>query len=308
MNRFNRVRVVSLAIFLAVTAIGSIAVPSQAAAQDFSELARIVRSGRDFRARVRAAFALGASPSHRRVLERALRDDNPAVRSAAATALRRVADPRSLRALRRARRDESVSVRLAVERTIQSLSSEPPGAPARSRADRPAPVRWPTVRYVIVLGTLRDASGHVSDANLTGFRDALRDSLSRIDHVAVVDEIDERVRERIEEHGLVSYRLDGVIEEMTLEDGRDRLARARVALLLVGDGESLKGTLTGAAGSGESRRGAADAQHERLCGRAITGAVRSATADAYSALQAADVSRTSVARTQRRTRRRRRQR
>ena len=311
--------------------VGTAGAPGVTSAQDYGELARIVRHGRDFRARVRAAFALGGSPSHRSALERALRDENPAVRSAAATALARIRDRRSLRALQRARRDESVSVRLAVERTIQTIDSAPasraaravpPVAPSRgsaaSRSGTPRSgtprsgtpdraVRWGTIRYVIVVGSLRDLSGHASEANLAAFRASLGDSLSRVDHVAVVPELDAEVRARVVEHELITFRLDGVIDELTIEEGSDRHVHCRISLLLVGEGESLKGRLTGAGGSGESRRGAAEQQNERLCARAVSGAVRSATADAYSALQAADVSRASESSaTEMRSRRRRR--
>ena len=82
-------RVRRAVVALAVVAVATALAPIGWAQSDHSTVIRVLRSSRDFRARTRAALALGSSNDRTVVpqLIGALRDDHPAVRAAAATGL-----------------------------------------------------------------------------------------------------------------------------------------------------------------------------------------------------------------------------
>ncbi len=160
---------VALSLVLVLQAgLGSIA------AQDRTTVIRVLEEGHDFRARVRAARALGSSgdPAMADHLVRALSDENAAVRAAAAEGLGRLANPTSLTALRRATRDPEAEVREAAERAIRALSSVSPAPPTRPSTP-PTPARppivavlppsraidWTRTSYVVLLGSLVNHSG-----------------------------------------------------------------------------------------------------------------------------------------------------
>ena len=93
-------------------------------AQRTGYLVRMLRESDTFRVRVQAAVSLGrveAEESVVQALGAALRDEHPAVRTAAASSLERLADPEALDALRAARRDRDSGVRAAVRRAISAL-------------------------------------------------------------------------------------------------------------------------------------------------------------------------------------------
>jgi hypothetical protein len=89
------------------------------------ELIDKLKNGSDFRVRMQAALELGKtkSPAGRVPLENALDDDNAAVRTAAAAALKIVGDKQSLPALEKHKGDSSAAVKAQVEATIASLKS-----------------------------------------------------------------------------------------------------------------------------------------------------------------------------------------
>ena len=98
-------------------------VPSLASADGVSTLISKLRSAEDFRVRVKAALELGKTRDARvrLPLERALGDGSPAVRAAAAAALRVLGDERALPALAKRKNDEHAAVRAQVRSTIASL-------------------------------------------------------------------------------------------------------------------------------------------------------------------------------------------
>jgi HEAT repeat protein len=112
-------------------------------AQDRSALTRVLLRGDDFRIRVQAAFALGATndPSVVPSLERALRDTEPAVRAAAATALGRIGAPRALPALEAARNDSSAT-RSGSLRTRAASVPRSRSVPRRKRSSGRAFATW----------------------------------------------------------------------------------------------------------------------------------------------------------------------
>ncbi|MFO0566589.1 MAG: HEAT repeat domain-containing protein [Polyangiaceae bacterium] len=87
------------------------------------QLIERLKNGEDFRVRVQAALELGKTRhgAARLPLEKALDDDNAAVRTAAAAALKVLGDKKSIPALEQHKDDSSQSVRTQVEATLTSL-------------------------------------------------------------------------------------------------------------------------------------------------------------------------------------------
>lgn len=118
--------VVARVVFVALTIVLAVFGASESAsAQDHGTVIRVLEASRDFRARTRAASALGASADPRvaPVLARALDDRHAAVRAAAADGLGRVGDAASVTALRAHLADGSVEVRDASRRAITAIEA-----------------------------------------------------------------------------------------------------------------------------------------------------------------------------------------
>jgi hypothetical protein len=109
-------------------------VPSLGLADSVAGLISRLERAEDFRVRVKAALELGKTrdSSVRAPLERALDDRSPAVRAAAAAALRVLGDERALVALAKHKNDKSESVRAQVRSTIAALKRK-----AERRDERP---------------------------------------------------------------------------------------------------------------------------------------------------------------------------
>ena len=272
---------------------------------------RTLRQGADFRVRVQAAFALGNTrdPRNRRHLERALRENNPAVRAAAATALGRLGDARARRALRRARRDDSAAVRMQVTRSLEMLEAGTTQAPSAARRvpsggngiypatvtiPRADQIPWPRIRYVVVLGDVENQSNYRGAEPLLGdFRSHVRRNLNLLRGVAVFESssaIPAQARRQIQRRGLPTLRLDGnLVNVNRSRRAREVLVRCEVNLVVLTEpGRDLRGMMSGAAtGSEVLRRAGRREQEVRLAGQALSAAVRSAMSSAPSALQRA---------------------
>jgi hypothetical protein len=275
----------------------ALAVPG--GAQERRTMVRLLREGADFRVRVQAAFALGNThdASARRPLERALRDDNPAVRAAAATGLGRLGRSAALTALRRARSDRSAAVRMQVERSIRTLSQ--PSAPTMpSTAVRPVAagggfypavnvipraghINWSRVRYVVVLGDMANRSGFGDAVLGTSMRREVARNLNLLRGVATFPEADQlnaAARRQIRRRHIPALRFDGSVAKLERRARRRDLSiRCEVSMMLLAEpGRSLRGMLRGAATGSEPRQRNRRAQEHRLAEEALSAAVRSA--------------------------------
>ncbi len=285
---------------------------------DRTAIIRVLRESRDFRARIRAAMALGASadPSMAAPLATALTDENPAVRAAAAEGLARIGGPTQLGALHALSRDGTPQVRDAATRAIRAIesrvevheslrSSAPtPAGPGAVVGARPPPastqpptsvtippIRWADTRYVVVLGSMENRSGYPHDPLAAVLRSEVTRALGEVRGVGILAgaPTSEEARE-IDRRRIRRFRLDGSIRTMRPEAGRDLRVRCEVSLMLLDDpGLNLRAALNGAAtGSEPLRSGAARTTQERLLAeRALQGAVRSAMNGASRALAGA---------------------
>lgn len=107
----------------AVLVVGLAVSTAAAAPTPVAELTERLRRGEDFRERVQAALQLGKTKATeaRLPLEAALRDPSPAVRAAAAAALRVLGDKRSIPALERQANDAQEAVRQQIRATLEAL-------------------------------------------------------------------------------------------------------------------------------------------------------------------------------------------
>lgn len=275
------------------------------AAQDIRALTRALHNARDFRVRVQAAFALGNTrqASNRGALERALRDNNPAVRAAAATALGRLGSVAAIPALRRASRDSSASVRMQAQRSITTLReanqpTQPDRAPRANQGGRgfyptvtvvpqANQIAWGRVRYAVVLGTMANRTNYRGGEQLAdAMRGEVMTTLNLVRGVAVFrtpNEIDSRAQREIRRRRIPKLQLEGSVTAVQPRRARGELSvRCEVSLMLLDDG-NIRGMLSGAAtGSEPPRRDRA--QTQRLAQQALSAAVRSAMSSAPSAL------------------------
>lgn len=153
--------------------------------QDLQSSIDKLRSSDDFRVRVQAALELGKSKNAevRVPLEHALDDRKPAVRAAAAAALKVLSDKRALGALKRHQSDPSEAVRAQIRASMEALSES--SAPESSPA--PAPQSGPA-RLLVKLGAIRNGTAVKSGALVGKIERASREKLGRLPGVRVVAE------------------------------------------------------------------------------------------------------------------------
>jgi len=270
---------------------------------------RLLREGADFRVRVQAAFALGNThdATARRPLERALTDDNPAVRAAAATGLGRLGRTEALAALTRARSDRSAAVRMQVERSIRTLSEPatptmPTAAPRNMLAGalypavnvmpRAGRISWPSVRYVVILGDMANRSGFGDEVLGASMRREVALHLNVLRGVATfpeAEQLDAAAQREIQRRHIPALRLDGSVAKLERHSQRSDLSiRCEVSMMLLAEpGRSLRGMLRGAATGSEPRQRDRRVQEHRLAEETLSAAVRSAMSGVATAISRA---------------------
>ncbi len=279
------------------------ALPS--AAQDRATLSRVLREGRDFRVRVQAAFAIGNTrdPMMRPQLERALRDEHPAVRAAAATALGRLGSPRAIPALSRVLSDSAPAVRTQAQRSIDQLRAAAQPAATASVGSVPAlqPLAtdgsstrdWSQVRAAVVLGDMRNRSQYRAASSLESrFRAEVQTNLRRLTRVATFDaesQISADARSQLSRRRVPMLRLDGSLTAVQPQrQGTGLSVRCEVSLVLLEEpGRNLRGMLRGAATGLERHARDVRTQEARLAEEALSAAVRSAMSTADVAISRA---------------------
>jgi len=217
----------------------------------------------DFRVRVSAALLIGrAKPEGARLmLERALTDTHPAVRTAAAAALLAVGDPAAIPALEHAMRGEaSGSARAQMQTSIQSLRGGHHAAPVNAR-------------YVVQLGAMR--SGPNVRAEFSGaLRQHARAHASTLPGALVLDAAEAAPAGR-----MPVLLFDGTITRLAQTAGNNATrveAQVEFAVRRIPQ-QTLQGTLSGSATTIESTRGTiAPNRLAELQNAAIEGAVESA--------------------------------
>lgn len=278
---------------------------SPASAQDQGTLLRMLSQGQSFRVRARAALALGRAGDERALsgLEAALADPEPAVREAAAAALGQIGARRSVPALRAAAADAVSSVAVEAKQALRAIAAREQIAravsrPAEAGEPPPAPptaLTFASVRYAVVLGQMRDQSD-LHDARLAEYFAArIGSELRKLDHVAVfsLSEMSEEIAKQLARRNVPMFRVEANLNRLErVREADESRVRCEVSLLLMDEPErTLRGLLRGSASSSEEPFASRVPPQKELLQRTVQGAVHSAMANAWQAIEAAAIRR-----------------
>lgn len=191
MSRVRRaVRFLPLLVLFAAL-VGSPIVGRADARTDY--LVRLLESGSTFRVRTQAALSLARSQDKdaaRNALIKALFDDHPAVRSAAASALGALRDPEALSSVRAAMsRERDRDVKSALSRTAKTLAALPassgrrPAASSTSTDEEPQPTGEP--RYYVGVGEPASSAPQVNAELRAKVQDFLRRRVGQVEGVVL---------------------------------------------------------------------------------------------------------------------------
>jgi hypothetical protein len=245
-------------------------------------LVRLLQTSTAFRVRAQAAVSLGSVPVEPAVvqaLSTALRDENAAVRAAAASSLGRLGDPSAVTALRGVERDPEAAVRAAAAEAIGALqragSSRTVAATgggtsgAASAAGGAAPSGPP--RYYVGIGVPGTKVAAVDAAVLRGARAFIERSVGSMQGVVVAPDSESvaAASRVLRERSLSGFYLDSSVT--VLEQRPDGALRASVSVVVQDyPGRNVRSMLTGSATvSGESGTTAQRTAIEAALGSAL---------------------------------------
>lgn len=244
------------------------ALPHAASADARSDyLVRLLAGSTQFRVRAQAAISLGSVEPTTIVvgaLGKALTDEHPAVRAAAANSLGRLGDPQALGALRGAANDVEAPVRVAVKAAITRLESV---QRKPSVAEGPRPATGPP-RYYVAVATPATRVPDLPPAALAGARQTLRDRLLEMDGVVLApsDETPNAARGIVRARNLKGFYVDSSVTSVESKPGGGTRVAVSVILATYPD-RAMRAIMQGAAtalGGGDTR------------GQAMSSAFRSA--------------------------------
>lgn len=281
-------RVALLAMIAAVSTVSaislsSLAVSSVALADARTDyLIRLLTTSDAFRVRAQAAISLGSVTPAADVVDAlttALRDENPAVRAAAATSLGRVGGPPQLTALRALERDAEVPVRTAATQAIAALSRRPAtgtavaapstGTTTTTTGATPTPSGPP--RYYVGIGAPGSRVASVDPGVVRQARAFIERTVGGLPGVVVApaDEAAASATRVIRERSLAGVFLDSSIT--VLEQRADGAVRATVSVVVqTYPDRNMRSMLSGSATvSGESATTAQRTAIEAALGSAL---------------------------------------
>lgn len=224
-------------------------------------LIRVLRTSPMFRVRTQAAISLGSVQTDPDVIEAlggALRDEHPAVRAAAASALERQGDTSALPALRRATSDREAAVREAATRAVQSLErvarTQPRTRPLPETESAPS---GGSARFYVAIGRPGTKVRSISRETLDGLRTFIERQVRTVPGVQIAPDGERAAAANhvMSEGELVGYYLDSSIVELQEQPGGGMRVRVSVVVQTYPD-RNIRSMLNGAAtvtsGSGEA--------------------------------------------------------
>ena len=245
-------------------------------------LVRLMTTSDQFRVRAQAALALAQAAvgdtTITEALERALRDDHPAVRAAAVSSLQARGDASVLEALRAAKSDRDPSVASAATRAVTALErvARANGGRGGSTPGATPPPTQPTpsgpARFYVGVATPATTAG-LSPAVLTSARSFIVQNVTQIPgvQIAPANESNTTARRVIQQGRLVGYYLDVSITSVEERPGGG--LRAAVSVIVnTYPGRDMRSILQGAATV--SGGGAGDGARQQAIEAALTGALR----------------------------------
>lgn len=251
-------------------------------------LVRLLRTSSTFRVRAQAALSLGRiqdDPQVVRALSEALRDDHPAVRTAAAASLEQIGDPSAIEALRAASRDRDSTVRAQVQRSVRTLEriarTRPRDTGGSGVAASGGGGGSGPARYYVGVGMPGSKVARLDRDALRRARQVIADNIRQIDGVRIApdNESNREAQAALRRLNVSGFYIDSSIVQVEESAGGTRA----VVSVIVGTypGRDMRAMLQGAA-TVQGARGR-DAQEQ-----AIEGALRGALRRLPQALQAAD--------------------
>jgi hypothetical protein len=244
-------------------------VAHEAPAQNAAAAAQDLETADDFRIRVSAALTLGRThpPGARALLERALADQHPAVRIAAAAALAALGDPAAIPAMQqRMRTESSPSVRSQLQAAITALASSGEG-------------KWAATRYVVTIGDMRNRSGVRGDQAASVLRTATNAHAQSIPGALLTDPSDATTLQQAAARHVPVLLIDGSLQRLSQAQRNTEVsyhAQVDFSMRRVPE-QVLRGMLSGSATSVGSVSSLHDPGIVRMLqDQAIDGAVESA--------------------------------
>lgn len=240
-------RALGIAALLASLLTSFVVDTSSAHAQDqrIDYLVRLLQTSDQFRVRAQAAISLGrveASAPVVAALTTALRDDHPAVRTAAASSLERLADPSALDALQPLKRDRDPAVRRAATTAVRALERIARTAP---RED-PTPSTG-TALYYVGIGNPGAQGNAANAATLRRAKEILARLARELEGVEVAPdgETNAAAQRVIQRRNLTGYYLDSSVVSLGEAGGG---TRAVVSVILnTYPGRDMRAILQGSA-------------------------------------------------------------
>lgn len=230
----------------------------------------LLSSSTSFSVRAQAALALGRvppTPQVRTALTAALRDDEPAVRAAAASAMERLADAQLLAPLRTAVATErDATVRDAERRAITALERAPAaatrvaaasvsasGSSTTAAAATTQPRSTGTPRYYVGIGVPGDNSASLSAAELTELQAYITSQVGGLEGVVLAPngEATAAATRALRTNQLVGYFVDASVVSIE-QDATGTSARVSVILASY-PGRDMRAMLSGSARVPNSR-------------------------------------------------------
>ena len=227
-------------------------------------LIQLLTASTQFRVRAQAAISLGAVSGDGNVvsaLGRALKDEHPAVRAAAANSLGRLADPSSMSALRAATSDSEAPVRAAASAAVARVEAAKRGS-SGSMATVPVTPSGPP-RYYVAVGAPASRATAISQSDLLNVHQTLRARVQEIDGVvlAPVNETSTAANQVLKNRGLRGFYLESSVT--SIENKPDGGIRAVVSLVIATyPGRDMRAVVSGAAtalGGGDIKSQAVEA-------------------------------------------------
>lgn len=243
-------------------------------AEDTSQLQKDVQSAPDFRARVSAALALGKKKDVNAVpaLVRALKDENGAVRAAAAAALGSIGDSSAIAPLKKARdAEKDSSVKQSMERALSMFTS--------SGSTR--------TKVIVSVTKFENKSGDAKASNT--FAAAMKNEIAKIPGIEIASSDAEAI-ETAKSRKLPTIALDArLVQVQKSTAGADTAIAAKVELVIRKIPEqSLKATVKGDAKAlMNSKSVKGDVEIGQLRDDAVKAAVKSALKGAPVAIDGA---------------------
>lgn len=199
----------------------------------------LLRDSDAFRVRTQAALSLGqleSTPRSIDALERAVRDDHPAVRVAAISSLRRLEAKQSLPVVEKATSDRDKAVRRAAHEAVEALRA------VGQRPRGPGPTQ-----YLVAVGMPGTKAERVSRQMLFDARIFLSEQLQQLAGVELApDDLSPADAKR----EIASRKLRGVYLEssvVTLEPKGESVRASVSIIVLTHPGREMRGMLRGAA-------------------------------------------------------------